>query len=213
MGTVPGRTTDQAEVLPVGPPVPITTGDEFLAPLQESVLVTLQVPHSAGTVPIFNLSSHALTSPEVSLLTKGLSYVLTERTDFFLLRLELQRFFRKLRLHMFFCGKEFTRTESASNLRNPSTFCPPIGTVPHEILSFEAAVLREITIMEKKSAYIPYNISLDERKALEDLKTDRSIVIKPADKGGGIVIQDFVEYHGEIMRQLDNSLHYKKIER
>lgn len=48
-------------------------------------------------------------------------------------------------------------------------------------------------------------------KLLKDLATDTSVVIKPADKGGGIVILDATTYRDEALRQLNDVSSYKKI--
>uniref|UniRef100_A0A3Q3GVP1 Uncharacterized protein n=1 Tax=Labrus bergylta TaxID=56723 RepID=A0A3Q3GVP1_9LABR len=46
---------------------------------------------------------------------------------------------------------------------------------------------------------------------LNELISDREIVIKLADKGGGICIQDAVKYRQEMISQLSNTRFYKKI--
>lgn len=55
------------------------------------------------------------------------------------------------------------------------------------------------------------NLSREDRDALRDLQTDMSIVIKPADKGGAIVIQNNVDYVQECERQLSDSDFYEKL--
>lgn len=54
------------------------------------------------------------------------------------------------------------------------------------------------------------NLTQEERKALDALKKDNSIIIKPADKGGAVVVMDIKDYEIEIYRQLDNNLFYKR---
>ena len=49
------------------------------------------------------------------------------------------------------------------------------------------------------------NITKKERLALEDLKNDPEIIIKPADKGGKIVIMNTTDYETECLRQLNNN--------
>ena len=53
------------------------------------------------------------------------------------------------------------------------------------------------------------NLTRDERKALRDLRSDSRIVIKPADKGSAVVIQDRETYIVEGQRQLNTNA-YKK---
>ena len=57
-----------------------------------------------------------------------------------------------------------------------------------------------------------YNTTKDERKAIKSLKKNTNIIIKPADKGGAIVIQELGDYIKEGERQLANTSHYQKID-
>jgi len=47
------------------------------------------------------------------------------------------------------------------------------------------------------------------REALKRLKNNTEIIIKPADKGGSVVIQNTIDYIKEAMRQLSNPTHYE----
>lgn len=51
----------------------------------------------------------------------------------------------------------------------------------------------------------------EEKKALNELTNDEELVIKPADKGGAIVVQDKEKYKKEILSQLSNETYYKKL--
>ncbi|XP_067859529.1 uncharacterized protein epn2 isoform X2 [Heptranchias perlo] len=55
------------------------------------------------------------------------------------------------------------------------------------------------------------NVTRAQRNAIKALKTNRNIVIKPADKGGAIVIQNRMDYCKEAYRQLDNQEHYRRL--
>ncbi|CAH2316706.1 Hypothetical predicted protein, partial [Pelobates cultripes] len=55
-----------------------------------------------------------------------------------------------------------------------------------------------------------HNLTFKEKEALKDLQQDSTIVIRPADKGGAIVIQAYHQYKKEIMRQLQDAKTYKK---
>ena len=57
-----------------------------------------------------------------------------------------------------------------------------------------------------------FNTSKDERKAIGTLKKNTEIIIKPADKGGAIVIMDKANYIKEGERQLQQKQHYKKLD-
>ena len=56
------------------------------------------------------------------------------------------------------------------------------------------------------------NLSSTHRRALHDLKRSNDIVIKPADKGGSIVIMNKDNYMKETCAQLHDGRHYTKID-
>ena len=55
------------------------------------------------------------------------------------------------------------------------------------------------------------NLTNSERKALYDLKNDKSIVIKSADKGSAVVVWDREDYIKEAEKQLDDEEVYKEV--
>ncbi|CAJ0933463.1 unnamed protein product [Ranitomeya imitator] len=57
--------------------------------------------------------------------------------------------------------------------------------------------------------FYPPNLLVEERHSLRNLQDDKSIIIKPADKGGALVIMDKNMYISEIMRQLSDASIYK----
>jgi hypothetical protein len=56
------------------------------------------------------------------------------------------------------------------------------------------------------------NLTADERRALDELRLDARIVIKPADKGASTVVMDTEAYVTEVRRQLDNTSYYRKLQ-
>ena len=52
------------------------------------------------------------------------------------------------------------------------------------------------------------NLTPREQLALKDLAGDESIIIRNADKGGAVVLQNKVNYCAEVMKQLTNSDFY-----
>ena len=58
----------------------------------------------------------------------------------------------------------------------------------------------------------PDNLDREERTAIQTLKQNKDIIIKPADKGEAIVVMDKTDYLGEAERQLANQVHYKRLE-
>ena len=68
-----------------------------------------------------------------------------------------------------------------------------------------------LTQLNKEPKYSQFNLTKKERKAIKSLPTNSDIIIKPADKGGAIVIQDKCNYIAECQCQLSNETHYKKL--
>ena len=56
------------------------------------------------------------------------------------------------------------------------------------------------------------NLSDDQRKALIHLSNDKSITIKPADKGGAIVIMDTEKYEMECLKTLSDPNFYEELQ-
>eukprot|EP00061_Rhincodon_typus_P016469 g44704.t1 len=62
-----------------------------------------------------------------------------------------------------------------------------------------------------RSHKVAQNVTQAQRNIIHALKTDRIAVIKPADKGGAIIIQKRTDYCKEVYRQLDNQEHYRQL--
>lgn len=98
-----------------------------------------------------------------------------------------------------------------SPFRPQSTFCPQV-TNP-SINTFCRLVEREVLDTFGSPRSYTDNLSKEEKKALRELMDDdKDITIKPADKGGAIVIQDTENYMKDILAQLSNSVYYKKLQ-
>lgn len=63
-----------------------------------------------------------------------------------------------------------------------------------------------------RHANIKDNLTAAERQALSELRKNNSVVIKPADKGGAVVVMDRELYIAEGMRQLSDPRYYKELE-
>lgn len=56
------------------------------------------------------------------------------------------------------------------------------------------------------------NLNEEEMLTLKELVNNRSIVIKPADKGSSVIIMDRDQYIWEASRQLNDEKYYKKLQ-
>ncbi|KAJ1155930.1 hypothetical protein NDU88_008655 [Pleurodeles waltl] len=121
----------------------------------------------------------------------------------------LAALFRKIRLHFFFKDRPPQDSRGDTNLRNPSTFMPPLTSVPIEVLTFEKAVRHEIQHLEPPRAF--QNVSKLERAAIHSLSHISDITLKPADKGGAIVVMDTTYYRQECLRLLSDESYYQHI--
>ncbi|KAJ1157731.1 hypothetical protein NDU88_010431 [Pleurodeles waltl] len=162
-----------------------------------------------GSTTVVNLSSKVLNNSELQALEKGLAFVPTPKLDVFKLRIELAEFFHKIRLRTFFLQNPEPNTEREKNtgLRPESKFTPTSHLMPPEVLAFEKSVSRKIGNLQNTQREIFHNISIEELTALQNLSNDPSITIKPADKGGAIVIMPTAMYNAECLRLLNNDHH------
>lgn len=176
-----------------------------------------------------NLSERCFSDSEVSLLDKGLTYIPTMK--FIPLRDILacqERNLRNLKLRDFFanCDRDFNPDLFENKFLDRSVWTPPFELLSSSAqkayfdicdLTSDLLNARIVHRLDKPFVHltglVTDNLSLDERHALHCLKHDNSIIIKPADKGGAVVIMDKVSYCSEAHRQLYNAKYYTRIER
>ena len=139
---------------------------------------------------------------------KGLKFTPTpEKQNVQELQSDLSEFHRKLRLKEFFYSNPRS-TEDDSLVRNKSNFQPPKGR--NQPLEQFCEVTN--TLPSKQSTTnMKHNISLAERNAIRSLQNDKTIVIKEADKGGGIVIMNSEFYEKKILEMLNDNTFYQRI--
>lgn len=113
---------------------------------------------------------------------------------------------RLLKLKKFFGN---TVQSEQSLFRPKSIFIPQI--IDPSITIFEPLVLRDIEALEKRHHKIYHNLPRDNLKELKDLAADLIIIIKPADKGGGIVIMNYCNYRNETLKQLSDCIAYESV--
>ena len=94
-------------------------------------------------------------------------------------------------------------------LKPDKTWTPPSGPT-----HLEAFILANEIDLNNTFVRAPkdHNINRNEKLALQNLKSDHTIMIKPADKGGAIVILNRDDYIKEGKRQLSDPYFYKHLD-
>ena len=160
-------------------------------------------------IKIFNLSSRKLSKHEMSVLLKGLKFTPTpEKSNDEQLSNDIAEFHRKNKLkEYFYCNENIEQDDSL--VRNNSYFEPPRGRNQRldEYIDMTKVIPRNDP--QRKTSF---NITRNERKAIDNLAKDTSIEIKEADKGGGIVIMNKEFYKRKLLQMLDDKSFYKQIE-
>lgn len=138
----------------------------------------------------------------------GLKFTPTpEKSNTIELENDLNDFFRKVRLCEYFDGVEH---DDVSLVRNKTSFVPPSG----RNLGLENYIATSQSMFNnypKENKNIKHNITLEQRRALKSLSEDDSIIIKEADKGGGIVLMNTNFYKLKILEMLTDQSYYRSI--
>lgn len=134
------------------------------------------------------------------------------------------RLIRSIKLRDYFEEKEKNEYDfSIKTFTNKSTWTPAdhllrqttLDTVQEIISTTESVIRHRRTINNNQILLRNFedNLTSNEREALEELKNNSEIVIKPADKGSATVIMDKTAYVTEALRQLNNTKYYRKLDR
>ena len=180
-----------------------------------------------------NLSSVVLSEHEILLLDKGLSFIpsVCKVPLKFILECK-QRNIRNLQLRDFFKNKpntDYDPTLFRNKFLKKSTWTPPLEGISEQVRSIcynLANYTNDLVIdrLKRSSSGIAHvvcngarngkklNLSEAEFKAINTLKNNKNIVIKPADKGGAVVVMDRSLYEAEGLRQLNNLNYYAPIQ-
>ena len=157
---------------------------------------------------MINLSTqHSLTSHQLTLLRKGLSFVptmtaaTTARQD---MSLSLRAYHRRLKLRAHFGKNQPQQTKKT--FTHPSEWEPAHSSLPPSLQEMFKKDMVDLSHLK----YTPEspNLSPEEQEALGDLIRARGLVIKPADKGSAVVLMDQSDYVSEALRQLNDKEYY-----
>ncbi|GFO26034.1 hypothetical protein PoB_005253900 [Plakobranchus ocellatus] len=89
-----------------------------------------------------------------------------------------------------------------------SSFTPSAGRDP-ALDAFIKAVTKDLMTCQPRKCFP--NIRTEDKRALKELKNNADIIIKPADKGGAVVVLNTTDYIAECTRQLSNATYYRKL--
>lgn len=108
--------------------------------------------------------------------------------------MDIHKYTRKLNIKRYMLSNPINPQEKNSNIRhsglaNALLFNPP-GGLPASIKVFRDILLRDLDCLKMKHT----KMSKDLQTGLDLLCNQKDLVIRPADKGGGIVILDKADY-------------------
>ena len=153
---------------------------------------------------IFNVSAFAFTKNHLKLLSHGTKFTPVTRGTYIDAKKSTEEFTRKLKIKFNFHDQEF---EDKSLRRNKSR--NPINVRDEEMKQ----IIKTIQEVEPEKIETKDNLTLEERKALEDIEGNEDIVIKEADKGGALVILDREFYERKMIMadHLNDTSTYAKV--
>jgi hypothetical protein len=188
---------------------------------------------------IHNLSDHVLLESEERLLEKGLSFIPKNNvTSVSKLEIQHKNFVRSLKIKYYFlhnppfdyCQNQIFKPDKPSNFRLPSKWIPPDYSLGKECLNLVKKLdsdfkdtldhfdIYKIThksdggyTLNVKNPGTP-NLSKQELGSIGLIKSDKDIIIKPADKGNSIVILNKENYKVEAYRQLLDKTYYEELQ-
>jgi len=172
-----------------------------------------------------NLSDLILTNNDISLLNKGLSFIPTcKDISVFKFYDSQNKLIRNLKIKDYFSGRPSESDDqrrAKTSFTGPSSWTPPDHHVSQDTLDTIQKIVTgtESTLKKYKSSKPNSligsgninNLNKAERIALNNLKRNEDIIIKPADKGGATVVMNKLAYLNEAYRQLNDSKYYLKL--
>jgi hypothetical protein len=144
---------------------------------------------------IYNLSDRILDNDEINLLNKGLKFGITpKKVDEYEILANFEILSQRLNTQTTEANKDERKTEIDTKV----TFLKSLQSCAFEFLDL-SKIARD-------------NLTQDERKALDRLTSDKSIIITKADKGNAVVIQNIHDYKTKVTQLLTEDGKFKRIE-
>ena len=162
------------------------------------------------------------------MLSKSLSFCPTKKVDEIRFLGDIEEYFRRLRLKKFFHKKSTTEGPTTSKPISETNTVTDVLTFPAESHSkctwtlpegrnqtlhlyidcFRNNAQKELIKLSKKKSTT--NLSHNEKLAIKTLQCNENIIIKPADKGGAIVVMNKEDFIKEAERQLHDEQNSRK---
>lgn len=154
-----------------------------------------------------------LTEEETTVLDKGLKYVPSKKLDKFHTFIDIHKYIRKLNVQRYILANPVANHNVLINpgpihsgLCNPSLFNPPVPA------SLSINIFKDLVLGDLDALTInkPHN-NPSVKAGLKQLCERKELVVRPADKGGAIVILDKCDYENEILNILNDRKTYSPI--
>ena len=156
---------------------------------------------------VTNLSKHDISAEQLKILQKGLKFIPTNLTHDIDIKNSTFDFFRKMSTQFFFRDDCTPKPK----LWKPSQWIPPNPKNTNLLTYFELTASELNKTFQTTRPFSKSNMTKTEQEALQNLKDQKEIVIKPADKGGSIVIMDADVYTKKIEELLCDTTYYEKL--
>ena len=155
------------------------------------------IPKKQPISVIFNYSTVKLTDAMRNLLNKGFNFsILPLKLDLTQVLVDFKRFERSVIWHEFFYESESDNEFNEKIFKVSKTNLPKNYKSPEGLKTYLGSIRSEL-MDHKNRNDVPCNAPQDEVKALRELiklQKEKIIVIKPCDKGAGIMILDYLVY-------------------
>ena len=102
-----------------------------------------------------------------------------------------------------------SRVSLPNFLHKPSTFTPNAGR-DNALDMYINVINRELMTFTPKKTFP--NLRNEEKKALKELRNNKDVTIKPADKGGAVVVLNTTDYVSKCTRQLSDTSYYDRLD-
>lgn len=122
---------------------------------------------------------------------------------------DIQQYHRRVKLAIHYGDKSDTEPQPFTPKSDGS---PPMGQLPPEVSTLVKADYEYFQDHFHIDRIKP-NLTGEETKALKELRENKQIIIKPADKGSAVVILDRDQYLQEGYRQLNDTTYYSKLKK